>query len=171
VLGDAVVVLPDAEANERQLLTELVIRERQAIAGELGVPPARVRVRFHDSNESFERASGRSWFHFGALVGFEIQLAPLRVLRGNGMLERTLRRQLVHLMADSQLPERPAWIREGAAVHFADAGTAGTSRVICPQDDELLRPTSIGALGDAWGRAQACFERQLESRRDWRRVR
>lgn len=170
-LGDAVVVLPDAEASERPALTALVVRERQAMAAELAVSPARVRVRFHESNESFERASGRSWFHFGVLVGFEIQLAPLRVLRGNGMLERTLRRQLVHLMADSELPERPAWVREGAAVYFADGDTVNTARVICPQDDELRRPVSIGALGDAWGRARACFERQLTSGRDWRRVR
>lgn len=170
-LGDAVVVLPNSEAGERNALTALVIRERQAMATALGVQPARVRVRFHDTNESFERATERSWFHFGALVGFEIQLAPLRVLRGNGMLERTLRRQLVHVMADSELPERPAWIRDGAAVHFADGDSVAATRVICPQDDELRRPVSIGALGDAWGRARACFERQLTAGRDWRRVR
>lgn len=170
-LGDAVVVLPDAESSERSALTALVVRERQAMASALGVPPARVRVRFHDTNESFERATGRAWFHFGALTGFEINLAPLRVLRGNGMLERTLRRQLVHVMADSELPERPAWVREGAAVHFADGDTVNASRVVCPQDDELRRPVSIGALGDAWGRARVCFERQLTSGRDWRRVR
>lgn len=170
--GDLVVVVPDAESGERALLAVMAGRERQAMADALGVPQARVRVRFHETVEQFERATGRPSFQLGSLVGDEIQLAPLSVLRERGMLERALRRTLVHVMADGALPERPAWIREGAAGYFADPPAASSpTRQICPQDDELQHPVSIGALGDAWSRARACFERQVSGGRDWRRVR
>jgi hypothetical protein len=128
-------------------------------------------VRFHESAEAFERASGRPWFQLGATDGADIHLVPLRQLRESDMLERTLRRQLVHVMADRLLPDRPAWIREGAAIHFADPGSSTAARGACPSDDELRRPLSIGALGDAYTRARACFERQIAGGRDWRRVR
>ena len=158
--------------SERASLTAMAARERQAIADALGIPPARVRVRFHESTEQFERASGRPSFQLGALIGDEIQLAPLWLLRERGMLERALRRALVHSMADAALPERPGWVREGAAAYFADqAAVSSAGRQSCPTDDELQHPVSIGALGDALTRARACFERQVAGGRDWRRVR
>lgn len=171
VTTDLVIVVPADVAGERVALTALAIRERASVAQALGVTPARVRIRVHETAEQFERASGRPSFQLGALVGDEIQLAPLWLLRERGMLERTLRHQFVHLMADSILPERPAWIREGAAVYFADPAGANTARAACPGDEELRQPVSVGAMGDALGRARACFERQISGGRDWRRVR
>jgi SpoIID/LytB domain protein len=170
--AELVVVVPAADANERAGLTAIAERERQAMAGALGLPAARARIRFHETAEQFERATGRPSFELGALVGDEIQLAPLWMLRERGMLERALRRAFVHAMADSLLPERPAWVREGAAVYFADsAATSGSARQSCPTDDELQHPVSIGSMGDAWTRARACFDRQVSGGRDWRRVR
>ncbi len=96
---------------------------------------------------------------------------PLWLLRERGMLERTLRRQLVHLMADPLLQNRPGWVREGAALYFADPEARVTARQPCPADIELDRPTSAGALDDALTRARGCFERQIAGGRDWRRVR
>jgi hypothetical protein len=99
-----------------------------------------------------------------------MHLPPLRLLIDRGMVTGSLRHQLVHVMADGELPERPAWIREGAAVYFS-MPDAGGSRPPCPQDVELQRPISIGALADAYARARTCFERQVSGGRDWRRVR
>lgn len=169
---DLVVVLPPSDAGERAALTALAVRERQAMADALGAQIPRVRIRFHETAEQFEKAAGRPTFQLGMLTGDEIQLAPLWMLRERGMLERAVRRSFVHAIVDPVLPERPAWVREGAAVYFADppAVVAG-SRLTCPSDDELQHPVSIGALGDAWTRARACFERQVSGGRDWRRVR
>ena len=96
---------------------------------------------------------------------------PLAVLRERGMIERTVRRQIAHLIVDSVLPAKPAWIRDGAAVYYADPEAPAPARQPCPQDAELQRPVSLGALGDAFGRARVCFERQISGGRDWRRVR
>lgn len=163
--------LPEGSVEERGVLSQLVVRERQALAQALGVPAPPVRLRVHDSTEAYERAAGRRWFTLGAVVDNEVQLAPLWLLRDRGMLERTLRRQLVHLMVDGELPAKPAWVREGASIYFADSALSGAPRVVCPQDRELQSPVSLGALGDAFARARGCFERQVTGSRDWRKVR
>lgn len=170
--ADLTVVLPTAVVGERGALSAMAARERQAMADALGVTPPPVRLRFHDTADQFEKAAGRPSYQLGMLVGPEIQLAPLQMLRERGMLERAVRRALVHTMVDPVLPERPAWVREGAAAYFADSIPASAaSRTVCPTDDELQHPVSIGALSDAWTRARACFERQVGNGRDWRRVR
>ena len=120
VPSDIVIAVPAFASGERDGLGALSGRERQTLAQVLGVTVPRVRVRAHETNEGDERATGQPWFTLGAVASDEIQLAPLDLLRSRGMLDRTLRRQLVHLMVGSVLPARPAWVREGAAVYFAD---------------------------------------------------
>ena len=167
---DVVIDLPAAAASERAALVALVGRERDLLARTLDVDPPAVRLRFHESNDAYERATGQPWFTLSAVKNGVIELGPLPLLRERGMVERVVRRQLVHVMADPILPARPAWVREGAAAHFADPGPPGASRVVCPQDSELQRPLSIGAFGEALTGARACFERQISGGRDWRRV-
>jgi SpoIID/LytB domain protein len=169
---DVVISLPEGDEGERTVITSLVRRERDELARTLGVQaPSRLTIRFHPTTEAFERTSGHPWFTLGSTAGQnELQFVPLTVLRDRGILERTIRRQLVHALADAALDGRPAWVREGAAAHFSEAGESSSGRVACPQDVELTRPLSVGAYGDASRRARACFERQLSARKDWRAV-
>ncbi|MQA31579.1 MAG: SpoIID/LytB domain-containing protein [Luteitalea sp.] len=169
---DSVLTLPESDEGERAAIVPLIQRESDAVARALGLnPPARVVARFHPSVEAYERGSGQPWFTLGATINSELHLLPLAVLRDRGVLERTVRHELVHLMTDAAFAGRPAWVREGAAIHFAQGGTGSTARVSCPSDAELLRPVSAGALSDASTRARACFERQLAAGRTWREVR
>jgi hypothetical protein len=69
------------------------------------------------------------------------------------------------------LADRPVWVREGAAIHFAEGTDGPPPRLACPFDYELLKPSSIGGLSDAYARARACFERQLTVGRKWQDVR
>jgi hypothetical protein len=109
-------------------------------------------------------------------------LLPLAVLRQRGVLDRTIRHQLVHVMADSVLGKRPAWVREGAAIYFAgERPIPGVApgrpaprfepRPSCPDDNELLHPVSVGALTNAYTRARDCFGRQIAAGKSWRDVR
>ena len=113
-------------------------------------------------------------------MGGDIHLLPLAVLRDRGVLERTIRHELVHLMIDEPLMKRPAWVREGAAMYFSGQRPGDTaadessfrprSRLSCPEDAELLQPVSAGSLSNAHTRALACFARQAGDGKPWREV-
>ena len=177
------VSLPDEDEGERSTIVRDALTARDAIARALGVgAPARVTLRFHPTTDDYERATGRPWFTSGTVVNGELHLLPLATLRERGVLERTIRHELVHVMADAALAGRPAWVREGAALHFggeqAPPGAAATrapfapvARAACPGDNELLNPVSAGALANAYARARACFTKEIAAGKTWREIR
>ena len=67
--------------------------------------------------------TGQPWFTSATVIRNELHLLPLAVLRDRGVLDRTIRHELVHLMTDEVLAKRPLWVREGAAIYFAGAQT------------------------------------------------
>ena len=180
------VSLPDDDEGERVAITRLTAQARDELARTLGVPPpATVTLRFHPTTDAYERATGQSWFTSGAWVKdgvkAELHLLPLAVLRERGVLERTIRHELVHAMVDGVLGKRPVWVREGAAIYFAGerpipgqsptgAALRPEPRASCPEDYELLRPVSVGALSNAYARARACFARQIAAGKSWREI-
>ena len=186
-LPGVLVSLPDDDEGERATIAKLTIQARDELANTLGVPaPANITLRFHPTTDDYERATGQSWFTSGAWVKngskAELHLLPLAVLRDRGVLERTIRHGLVHAMADDILGKRPAWVREGAAIYFAGerpipgqtpagAEARPEPRAACPDDNELLRPVSVGALSNAYARARSCFAKQIADGKSWRDVR
>jgi stage II sporulation protein D len=169
--------LPEGDQDERAVLQDLTIRARDALAKQLGVPaPARLSLRFYPTVESYQRATGKPWFTAGASTGTDLHFIPLAVLRQRGILERTIRHELVHVLTAQTLADRPVWVREGAALYFAGEQRTATSpkgdgaRVPCPADRELLNPPSSEALGLAYDRAAACFADQLRAGKAWRDI-
>ena len=170
-----VIAMPsdDDDQGERATLSALVSRARDDLARTLGVPPpANLVVRVHATTDAYEQALGRPWFTFGAIVNGELHLLPLAALRERGVLERTIRRELVRAMIDPVLASRPLWVRDGAAVYYADPGNRQPprGRVTCPDERDLAHPLSLGALATAYAQARACFVRQIAAGRSWRDV-
>lgn len=164
--------LPEGDEGEREVIAQLVTRERRVLAANLGVPTAaRVSVRFYPTVDAYEAATNQPWFTLGTVVGTELHFVPLSVLRDADVLDRTVRHQLVHVLADAAFMKRPRWVSEGAALHFSAEGNGPGNRGSCPLDDEFERPASPGALTDVYARARACFERQLSTGRRWQDVR
>jgi stage II sporulation protein D len=179
---EVLVSLPDDDEGERAAIVAQALKARDDLARALGVAAPRITLRFHPTTDDYERATGQAWFTSGAIVNNELHLLPLAVLRDRGVLERTIRHELVHAMADSALGKRPAWVREGAAIFFAGEplipgeprqrpAFKPEPRASCPDDNELLHPVSVGALSNAYARARACFAKQIQSGRTWRDVR
>jgi stage II sporulation protein D len=167
------VSLPDEDEGERASVDEEARRARDDLARTLGVPaPSRITLRFHPTTDSFEVATGQPWFTAGAVVNGELHFTPLAMLRTRGVLARTIRRELVHVMTDAVLARRPLWVREGAAVYFSDTADQAPpqTRAACPTDAELAHPVSVGALSNADARARACFARQIAAGKTWRDV-
>lgn len=129
-------------------------------------------VQVHGTADEFEKATGRHWFTFGAVAGGALHLMPIDQLQSRGVLDRVVRREVVHAMIDEPLRRRPRWVRDGAALYFADPSAGDPDlRGPCPSDEDLDQPVSAGALGQAYARARACFARQVAAGRDWREVR
>jgi SpoIID/LytB domain protein len=169
---DILVTLPADDEGDRAAIARTARAARDELAGMLGVPaPARLSIRFHTTTDEYERVTGQSWFTSGSWVNGEIHLMPLVVLRDGDVLDRTIRRALVHAMTDELLSNRPAWVRDGAALFFADRTAASDVRAGCPKDNELRYPVSAGALTDAYRRARSCFARQIEAGKVWNEVR
>jgi len=178
-----VLTLPEGDEGERSALARDIAKARDEVARALGVPPpSPVAVRFHPTTDAYERATNQPWFTSGAFVDGALHLLPLAVLRERGVLDRTLRHELVHAMTNEALASRPAWVREGAAIYFAgERPIPGETRqrppyrpdprASCPADRELLQPVSVGALANAFARARACFVRQIDAGKSWRDVR
>ena len=127
------VSLPDDDEGERAAIARLTTEARDELATTLGVPaPAKITLRFHPTTDDYERATGQSWFTSGAWVGDELHLLPLAVLRERGVLERTIRHELVHAMADERARQAPGVgaRRRGDLLcgGAADSGRDGPSR-------------------------------------------
>jgi stage II sporulation protein D len=181
---EVLVSLPDDDEGQRAAIVRDTARRRDEVARALGVaPPPQVTLRFHPTTDAYEKATGQPWFTSGTLVRGEIHVLPLATLRDRGLVDRTIRHELVHLMTDTALAQRPAWVREGAAIFYAGAAPPAPTgsrprsafkpepRTPCPDDIELLRPVSVGALTYAYARARVCFEKQIAAGRSWRDVR
>jgi SpoIID/LytB domain protein len=164
---------PADDDESRRSIERQVSAAGNELAKILGVPPPGVTLRVHPTTESYERATGRPWFTAGTAVNRELHLVPPAALRDRGLLDQTIRRTLVHLIVDDWLKDRPAWVRDGAALYYADPRRAAPqdAKGPCPGDGELLRPVSIGELSLAYARAKACFARQIAAGRGWRDVR
>jgi SpoIID/LytB domain protein len=182
IVPEVLVSLPDDDEGERTAIVKQTLKARDDLARTLGVPAPRVTLRFHPTTDDYERVTGQAWFTSGAVVNNELHLLPLAVLRDRGVLERTIRHELVHLMADAALGKRPVWVREGAAIYFAGEqmipgepqqrpAFKPEPRASCPNDNDLLHPVSVGALSNAYARARTCFAKQIQSGRTWRDVR
>jgi hypothetical protein len=173
--SDILVSLPEGDDGERPVIAGLVARERDRVARALGVaPPSRLSLRFHPTTNAYERAARQPWFTLAARTS-ELQFVPLTLLRDRGILERTIRRELVHAMVDDTLADRPLWVREGIASYYADPDEQrperrGGGRAACPGNGELQQPVSPGALVDALTRARSCVAQQLEAGRSWREI-
>jgi SpoIID/LytB domain protein len=175
--------LPDEDEGQREVILRQTLRARDELARTLGVTaPADLTLRFHPTTDDYEQATGQPWFTSATVLRNELHLLPLAVLRNRGVLDRTIRHELVHVMTDAVLATRPMWVREGAAIYFAGEqpipgepierpAFKPAPRASCPDDNELRQPVSVGALSNAYARARACFARQLQAGRAWRDVR
>jgi stage II sporulation protein D len=180
---EVAVSLPDEDEGERATIVRDAMRARDELARTLGVTaPPHVTLRFHSTTDDYEKVTGQPWFTSGTMVNGEVHVLPLATLRDRGVLDRTIRHELVHLLTNAALAGRPAWVREGAAIYFAGeqpvpGGTVPRPtykpepRPKCPGDNELLHPVSVGALTNAYAQARACFAKQIAGGRTWREVR
>jgi stage II sporulation protein D len=170
--------LPSADERERPRLMRLLDRNLRDLGERLSLPslPA-LSVVVHPTGDSYRRAAGRPWWTSGATViegdRITLHLAPLSAIDHSGRLEQTVRHETVHALTFRALADRPRWVHEGLALHFAGERVtiepgAETAALTCPSDRELMRARDHDAFDRAYTRAVACVERELSQGRAWR---
>jgi SpoIID/LytB domain protein len=166
------VSLPAGEEGERTLVGGLAERAVDEIARKTGVVrPAVIRLEFHATVEAYQRASGQPWWTAGSARDGHIDLLPLSALRSRGILERTVRHEIAHVLTAPRLGGRPLWVTEGAAIFFSGEPLGPADRAACPSDDELGHSRSAEELRAAYARAGACFARAIAAGRPWDSIR
>ena len=171
--GHVLLALPAHEEDARTEILSLVTRTRDEVGRKAGVvTPRELRVTVHPDVGSFSRATGLPWWVAGATRGTTIHLLPVRTLKARGQLTRTIRHEVVHAVLDNILSGKPMWVREGAALTFAEPATtaAPATSLMCPADSEFLKPSSVVTLRQAYARAEQCFRRELKAGKRWSEV-
>jgi stage II sporulation protein D len=169
------VVVPSGEEGRRAAIRALATDAMLAIARTAGTPaPTSARLVFHPTVRAYARATGLPWWTAGASHGTTVDLLPPQALRRRGILERTVRHELAHIVIGDRLAGRPLWVQEGAAMFLAgelEAAEGGEPRDEaprrCPGDEEISGARSVADLRDAYVRAAACFAGELRKRRHW----
>jgi stage II sporulation protein D len=173
---DVHLVLPESERHQGASVRAMIADTLRSLSAALAVPvPGRVDVVFHPTVEAYTRATGLPWWTSGRTRGTRIDLLPLSVLRRRAIVETTVRHELVHVLTDAELADRPLWVREGLARTMAgERGRAEpSSRPArpCPSDADLRNPASADAWRVAYDTAAVCVARALASGVAWRDLR
>ncbi len=165
--------LPEAEREQAPAFRAMVERELTGLAGRLGLePPPSIDVVVHPTVESFGRASGLPWWAAARTRGTRIDTVPLSGLKKRGVVESTVRHELVHVLVGDTLNGRQLWVREGLAVAMAgEVVPADRTSAPCPTDAELRGATSPEAWRAAYQAAGRCVARALSAGTPWRDVR
>jgi SpoIID/LytB domain protein len=80
-------------------------------------------VFVNSTTGDFVGRTGQPWWAAAATKGNRIELQPTGVLKRRGVLEKTLRHELVHIVIDKLSHGRaPRWLAEGMAIYFAGEG-------------------------------------------------
>ncbi|MBP1636773.1 MAG: hypothetical protein H6Q10_3347, partial [Acidobacteria bacterium] len=172
------VLLPAGAEGDRAMLARLARAALSEAARSAGLPaPQRVRLVFHPTTQAYSRATGLPWWTAGSARGSQVDLLPPPALRGRGLLERTVRHEMAHVVVGGRLAGRPLWAQEGAAMFLAGelevrGGALEPVAAVppCPADAEISPGRSAAAARDAYRRAAACFQRELRAGRRWNEI-
>ena len=146
-------VLKTLEATRADLL-------RRIAAASIAVQFPSLEIFVNDTTGDFVGRTGQPWWAAAATKGKRIELQPMDVLKRRGVLETTLRHELVHPLIDEISHGRsPRWLAEGFALYLAGEGPiisryAPESRMSVEEiEQKLAKPSSVQATRAAYAAA------------------
>jgi stage II sporulation protein D len=162
--GESVVVLTTQPDRDRVVLT-LTERLSRDLAEQTSLrPPGSIEIRAYPDVESYRDATGEPGWVAAHTVGSRIHLQPTVVLRNRGVLEQTLRHEVLHVLVENRArPGLPVWFREGLVGFLDRPPQAGRGRLPAPNDSDLRQTEDPGrarrAYSDATRKVAALVDR------------
>jgi stage II sporulation protein D len=135
--GRSVALFTTQPAQDGEVLATAERQAREVAARTGLVAPALIEVRVYPDVESFRNATGEPGWVAAQTRGNRIALQPAAALRARGILESTLRHEMVHVAVETHAaPGLPLWFREGLA-EYLSGGVAGAAAE--PSDDAIAQ--------------------------------
>ena len=163
-LGGPTISLFTTDTDHDRIVLDTAERLAHQLEARTNWPlPAGVEIRTYPDLDSFRNASGEPGWVAAYTAGKQIHLQPATLLRSRGVLESTIRHELLHVLIESQAkPGLPLWFREGLAGVLAGGLTAGAATRI-PSDNELRRPADAASARRVYREAQAMVAKLVRS--------
>jgi stage II sporulation protein D len=154
ISGDGIALFTTRPAADGALLA-LAARELRAAAGRTRLaPPERLQIRVYPDVATFRNATGEPGWVAAVTTGGAIQLQPAAVLRSRGVLDATLRHELLHaLMEAHAAPGLPVWFREGLVGYLERSAVRAGARI--PSDADLRQTADPARARRAYADAAA----------------
>ena len=104
--------------------------------------PGKIDIRVYPDLDTFRNATGEPGWVAAHTANRRIDLQPAEALRGRGILEDTLRHELMHVIIEAHAaPGLPIWFREGL-VEYLDRAPAVPAGALHPPSDGDLQQTA-----------------------------
>jgi stage II sporulation protein D len=118
------------------------------------------KLKAYPTVAAFRDATGEPGWIAASTRGSTIRLQPADVLRDTGVLETTLRHELLHLLIESHAkPGIPLWFREGLVLCLAQPSSPAQASGTITSDDALNKalrsPASENEMRSAYADARA----------------
>jgi hypothetical protein len=119
--GRVAVKAPEGFGGEdEEALVQAMTAGMKTVEDFLGAGEEKVRVKVYPSTGDFTSANKAPWWVGGMIVGDEIQIQPVQVLKRKGILGSTLTHEYAHLLLKKLSGEKgPKWLQEGTALYLA----------------------------------------------------
>ncbi len=149
--GERVVMLTTQPAADGLVLA-LAERQLAAAAARLRLtPPHGVELRVYPDLDSFRNATGEPGWVAARTDGRRVHLQPAATLRARGVLESTMRHEMLHVVMEADgAPGLPVWFREGLVDYLTGERASAPSGTV---DTSLRQRSSADSARQAYAEA------------------
>ncbi len=147
---------PDSDASILPIAERLLKEDEETIGWKAG---AGLRLQVYATMDSYRDTTGQPGWVAASTRGKTIRMQPMAELRKRGIVESTLRHEILHVLVEAKAKTAtPLWLREGIVLFLSSSNGAGIAAA--PMTDEeieavLRQPRNRDDAQKAYAAAQS----------------